>query len=82
MAPEQLRGEPADERSDLFSFCVTFWEALHGERPFAGRDLDELATAVIAGPFARLPRAGPSRPRCATRSGAGSSRSPAIARRR
>jgi hypothetical protein len=49
MAPEQLRGEDADERSDLFSFCVTFWEALHGERPFAGRDLDELAAVMAAG---------------------------------
>ncbi|HEX2685997.1 MAG TPA: protein kinase [Kofleriaceae bacterium] len=49
MAPEQLRGEPADERSDLFSFCVAFWEALYGERPFAGRDLDEFRAAVFAG---------------------------------
>jgi eukaryotic-like serine/threonine-protein kinase len=49
MAPEQLRGDAADERSDLFSFCVTFWEALHGERPFAGRDLHELRAALAAG---------------------------------
>jgi len=49
MSPEQLRGEVADERSDLFSFCVTFWEALYGERPFTGRDLGELRAAVVAG---------------------------------
>ena len=49
MAPEQLRGEPADERSDVFSFCATAWEALYGERPFAGRDLAELRAAVCAG---------------------------------
>ncbi|HWO19942.1 MAG TPA: protein kinase, partial [Kofleriaceae bacterium] len=49
MAPEQLRGGAADERSDLFSFCVTFWEALYGERPFAGRNFDELRAAVAAG---------------------------------
>lgn len=33
MAPEQLRGEQADARSDQYSFCVSLYEALHGERP-------------------------------------------------
>ncbi len=60
MAPEQRRGI-SDERSDLFSFCVAFWEALHGERPFAGRDLRELADAVAAGAI-RPPARGPRRP--------------------
>ena len=36
MAPELLRGERADTRSDQFSFCVTLWEALYGERPSFG----------------------------------------------
>lgn len=34
MAPEQLRGEPADARSDVFAFSVVTWEALFGRRPF------------------------------------------------
>lgn len=34
MAPEQSSGVPCDGRADEFSFCVTFFEALYGRRPF------------------------------------------------
>ncbi|WP_224364584.1 serine/threonine-protein kinase [Hyalangium versicolor] len=40
MAPELWRGAPADARSDQFAFCVAFYEALQGERPFT---VDQLA---------------------------------------
>ncbi|MGN6104742.1 MAG: protein kinase domain-containing protein [Kofleriaceae bacterium] len=33
MAPEQLEGDPASLRSDVFAFGVTAWEALTGRRP-------------------------------------------------
>jgi tetratricopeptide (TPR) repeat protein/predicted Ser/Thr protein kinase len=49
MAPEQLRGISADARSDQFSFCVALYEALYGERPFAGEDSDEMADAAERG---------------------------------
>ncbi|MEZ4450250.1 MAG: serine/threonine-protein kinase [Nannocystaceae bacterium] len=49
MAPEQWAGEVADARSDLFSFCVALWEALHGAHPFRGESIADLAIAVTGG---------------------------------
>jgi predicted Ser/Thr protein kinase len=58
MAAEQLRGEPADARSDQFSFAVALHEALFGVRPFAGETLEQLSTAVRAGEVTTATRAG------------------------
>ncbi|HEY8378990.1 MAG TPA: serine/threonine-protein kinase, partial [Nannocystis sp.] len=56
MSPEQFEGRPVDARADVFSFCVTLWEALMGERPFAGSTMFELATHVLAGNVRPVPR--------------------------
>ncbi|HEY2749222.1 MAG TPA: serine/threonine-protein kinase [Polyangia bacterium] len=49
MAPEQMRGLPADARADQFSFCVALFEAIYGVRPFAGKSLAELEYAILTG---------------------------------
>ena len=41
-APEQIRGEPASKRSDLFSLGVVLYELLAGEFLFEGTDRAEL----------------------------------------
>ncbi len=46
MAPEQLAGGEVTAAADQFAFCVALWEALQGERPFAGTTLAELAAAI------------------------------------
>jgi tetratricopeptide (TPR) repeat protein/predicted Ser/Thr protein kinase len=58
MAPEQHMAQPADARSDQFSFCVALYEAVHGERPFRGETLPELSAAVTKGRLAPLPSSG------------------------
>jgi serine/threonine-protein kinase len=50
MAPEQLGGKIADERSDQFSFCISLAEALCGQRPFQGETWVELAQSLAAKP--------------------------------
>jgi serine/threonine-protein kinase len=51
MPPEQLTGARIDARSDLFPVGVMLVEALTGERPFKGRTLHELLTAILHGAF-------------------------------
>ncbi|MEM6990562.1 MAG: protein kinase family protein, partial [Myxococcota bacterium] len=36
-------------RTDQFAFCVTAWQAIFGQPPFAGRTLAELTTSVLGG---------------------------------
>jgi tetratricopeptide (TPR) repeat protein/predicted Ser/Thr protein kinase len=49
MAPEQFAGADVTAAADQFSYCVTLWELMFGERPFAGDSLAQLAAAVIEG---------------------------------
>ena len=48
MAPEQVRGEPADRRADVFSLGVVLYELLADERPFRGDSLKDITEAVLS----------------------------------
>lgn len=45
MAPEQIDGDPVDERTDIYSFGITAFEMATGRRPFAEPGLIEILKA-------------------------------------
>jgi eukaryotic-like serine/threonine-protein kinase len=47
MAPEQVRRQPADRRADVFSLGVVLYELLTDVKPFQGKTLKEITTAVL-----------------------------------
>jgi hypothetical protein len=47
MAPEQVRGQPADHRSDIFAFGVVLYEMLAGKRAFGGQSAAEIMSAIL-----------------------------------
>jgi Tol biopolymer transport system component len=47
MSPEQVRGKPADKRSDLFSFGAILYEMLSGQRAFRGDTAADTITAIL-----------------------------------
>jgi hypothetical protein len=54
MSPEQLTGEPIDERSDIFSIGVLVAEALVGRHPFQAATTAATVTGILQEPF-RVP---------------------------
>ena len=47
MSPEQLRGEPMDNRTDIWAFGCVLYELLAGRRPFPGATVAEIIAAVL-----------------------------------
>ena len=56
MSPEQHARAELDDRSDQFSFCVTAFEALFGERPFDGNGRMALMLKATQGDHRPVPK--------------------------
>ena len=49
MAPEHFTQGELDHHTDQFSFCVSLFEALYGQRPFSARNIRELGENISEG---------------------------------
>jgi eukaryotic-like serine/threonine-protein kinase len=47
MSPEQVRGKPADSRSDIFAFGAILYEMLSGKRAFHGDSSADTMSAIL-----------------------------------
>ena len=63
MSPEQAKGQPVDQRTDVWAFGALLYEMLSGQRAFGGADVPSTLVAVLSGDvdLDALPPATPAR---------------------
>jgi serine/threonine protein kinase/Tol biopolymer transport system component len=59
MSPEQVRGQPLDHRSDIFSFGAVLYEMASGKRAFRGESSVETMNAILKEDVPELSESGP-----------------------
>lgn len=67
LAPEQLAGQPASERTDIWALGVLFYEMLAGAVPFKGDTLMELCNKIATAKFEPIENLNPAVPRSVSR---------------
>jgi eukaryotic-like serine/threonine-protein kinase len=63
MSPEQIRGDEIDRRTDLWAVGAVLYQLLSGSKPFEGRPLAKLLTAIAQTPHTPLLQRAPSVPK-------------------
>ena len=51
MSPEQIRGQPLDERADIYSYGCMVYELLGGKPPYTGTSTNELLNKHLKSPI-------------------------------